>query len=118
MTDLGKQVIPSSQIPASSLYKRTLESFMSEYPDEHMAELHFTHHQKRRIKNLVRLNLLVQLRGNSDEKSISMPSLNNKAGNASFEVVLPAATYSAKTPNGKHMKKGHAVMQGISERRE
>ena len=56
MTDLGKQVIPGSQIPVASLYKKPLEAFQAELQDENIAELHFTHHNNRRVKNLLRLN--------------------------------------------------------------
>ena len=44
MTDLGKALIPGSQIPVNTLYKRTQDQFMDEIPDENMAVLHFTHH--------------------------------------------------------------------------
>ena len=44
MTELGKSVIPMSQIPVATLYKRTLESFRNEFADENIAELHFNHH--------------------------------------------------------------------------
>lgn len=56
ITELGKQVLPMTQIPVNSLLKRTIESFQAELVDETMANLHFVHHTKRRIKNLLRLN--------------------------------------------------------------
>ena len=74
MTDLGKSVIPMSQIPVTTLYKRTLESFQQEFEDENIAELHFNHHAKRRVKNLLRLNLLIKM-GNEGDPNVSMPNL-------------------------------------------
>jgi hypothetical protein len=41
MTDLGKSVIPGSQIPVNTLYKKTMEAFQSEFEDGSIAELHF-----------------------------------------------------------------------------
>ena len=37
MTELGRQTIPSLQIQASTLYKRTLDSFIAEFEDEKIA---------------------------------------------------------------------------------
>jgi hypothetical protein len=31
MTELGKSVIPMSQIPVATLYKKTMQSFMDEF---------------------------------------------------------------------------------------
>ena len=45
-----------TQIQANTLYKRNLESFQNEFADEKMANMHFAHHNKRRVKNLLRLN--------------------------------------------------------------
>lgn len=116
MTDLGKSVIPSSQIPVGSLYKKTMENFMDEFADENMAELHFIHHQKRRVKNLVRLNLMIQLRGASDEGSVSMPQLPNAARAENNDIMVPngAGTYSS-TPAQKNLRKVQAAMMGIRE---
>ena len=44
MSDVGKQVIPGSQIPVNTLYKKTIEEFKSEFEDPSIAELHFNHH--------------------------------------------------------------------------
>lgn len=120
MTDLGKSVIPSSQIPVASLYKRTIESFLDEFPDENMAELHFVHHQKRRLKNLGRLNLVIQLRGASDDGSVSMPQLPNTAGkdNANFDIMVPTGVgiVTSKTPGGqKNLRKIQAAIMGSRE---
>lgn len=41
MTDMGKSVIPGSQIPVNTLYKKTMEAFQSEFEDGSIAELHF-----------------------------------------------------------------------------
>ena len=60
MTELGKQVIPGSLIPVNTLFKKSMEVFINELKDDTMAELHFTHYQKRRIKNLTRLNVMIQ----------------------------------------------------------
>ena len=45
MTEEGKQVIPNSQIQVSSLYKKSLDMFKDEFPDEDIALLHYSHHQ-------------------------------------------------------------------------
>ena len=59
MTDLGKQVIPTSQIPVATLYKRGLDAFQSEVEDQNIAELHYNHHARRRVKNLLKINGLI-----------------------------------------------------------
>ena len=82
MTELGKSVIPMSQIPVATLYKKTSQAFLDELEDENIAELHFNHHSKRRVKNLLRLNVMIKLRGNhgnEDNSTMSMPSLQNSA---------------------------------------
>ena len=45
-----------TQIQANTLFKRSLESFMNKLGDEKLADMHYAHHNKRRIKNLLRLN--------------------------------------------------------------
>ena len=62
MTDLGKQVIPSSQIPVATLYKRGIDQFESEVEDARIAELHYNHHLRRRTKNLLKINSLIKAR--------------------------------------------------------
>lgn len=62
MTELGKSVIPGSQIPVNSLYKKTMEAFQSEFEDISIAELHFSHHQNRRVKNLLRIQAILKMR--------------------------------------------------------
>ena len=59
MTELGKQVIPSSQIPVATLYRRGVDSFESEVDDPRIAELHYNHHARRRTKNLLKINSLI-----------------------------------------------------------
>jgi len=49
-----------TQIPVNTLYKRNLDSFETEYADEKIATLHYTHYTKRRVKNLCRLNETVK----------------------------------------------------------
>jgi len=59
-----------------------MDAFINEFSDENMAELHFTHHQKRRVKNLMRLNVMVQMRGaGEDNNYTSMPSLSKPREN-------------------------------------
>ena len=67
MTELGRQVIPGSQTPLATLLKKSAEQFMEEMGDDALAELHFTHHQKRRVKNLIRLNALIQSNRNGND---------------------------------------------------
>ena len=74
MSELGRLIIPGSQVPIATLYKRTLDDFCAEFEDQAIAELHFNHHSNRRIKNLLRLNAIIKMR-NEDGSSISMPSL-------------------------------------------
>ena len=62
MTELGKQVIPSSQIPVATLYRRGIDSFESEVDDPKIAELHYNHHVRRRTKNLLKINNLIKAR--------------------------------------------------------
>ena len=56
MTELGKQVIPSSQIPVATLYRRSIDVFQGEAGDPKIAELHYNHHSRRRAKNLLKIN--------------------------------------------------------------
>ena len=94
MTDLGKAIIPGSGVPANTLYKRTPESFIEELKDENMASLHFTHHQKRRVKNLLRLGSLIQGAHRGEDGMVSMPNLGGKK-NSSADLMTPAAAYAS-----------------------
>lgn len=49
-----------SHIPVNTLVKRTMDSFQAEFADEKIAELHFAHYAKRRVKNLLKLNETVK----------------------------------------------------------
>ena len=49
---------------------------MKEFPDENIAELHYNHHIKRRIKNLMRINMALKTQGG--EALGTMPSLTNE----------------------------------------
>ena len=60
LSEIGKKVVPNAMIPVETLYKRPLDSFLDEFDDENIAELHFKHHKKRRVKNLVRLNAMIK----------------------------------------------------------
>lgn len=79
MSELGRLIIPGSQVPIATLYKRTLDDFCAEFEDQAIAELHFNHHANRRVKNLLRLNAIMKMR-NEDGSSISMPSLQAAHG--------------------------------------
>ena len=122
MTEVGKSIIPGSQIPASTLYKRTLDSFLAEYPDENIADLHLGHHQKRRIKNLLRLNTLLKMRGTADDpqQMTSMPTLPGTAVirnhvNSTLEMVPGAINYATNTATTRNItKKNSALMHGLA----
>lgn len=46
--------------------------FTNEFADENIAELHYNHHIKRRIKNLLRINMALKGQGG---ESLGMPSI-------------------------------------------
>lgn len=77
MTDAGKRVIPGSQIPVATLYKKSRDAFLEELQDENMADLHYGHHQKRRVKNLLRLQDLLRMMQSPDRTAshASMPGI-------------------------------------------
>ena len=60
LTDIGKQVIAMAQIPINTLYKKNLEVFQTEFADENIADLHYNHHMKRRVKHLLRLSEVIR----------------------------------------------------------
>ena len=106
MTDMGKAIIPGSKIPVETLYKRTQDQFLDELKDESMAALHFTHHQKRRCKNLLRLGALIQ--GSSGSHDMTMPALGGK--NSSMDLMAsPAQAYASGTS-----RKAHGILAGRS----
>ena len=55
LSELGIEVIRGTGIQIANLYKKTEADFAAEFPDPKIAELHFFHFQKRRVKTLLKL---------------------------------------------------------------
>ena len=120
LSDVGKQATNMAKVPLPSLYKRTLESFQSELADDNMAALHFNHHQKRRIKNLLKLNDVLKMIREQAQHG-SMPALPGSAANYhQSSGMSPAHAYAssslAGTTRAMNAKKNSALMFGLAQR--
>ena len=110
MSEIGKSIIPNSQIPVNTLYKRTLEEFINEFEDTALAELHFNHHQNRRVKNLHRLNAMLKMRngGSDDGSAISMPALSHVGG--PLDSISMAQEYATTNGTTRNLpRKGNSI---------
>ena len=113
MSEIGKMIIPNSQIPVNTLYKKTLEEFIHEFEDTSIAELHFNHHQNRRVKNLHRLNAMIKMRngGSDDGSAISMPALSHVGGPiGAFDNISMAQEYATTNGTTRNLpRKGNSI---------
>ena len=56
LTDRGNSLLSHCNIPAEHVHKKTFDQFYEECgQDEKLASLHYTHHMKRRNKNLLKV---------------------------------------------------------------
>ena len=55
LTELGRELCGMLKIQTDTILKKTEKDFEQKYPDKDIAALHFAHHQKRREKNLIKM---------------------------------------------------------------
>ena len=88
---------------------------MNEFPDENIAELHYNHHIKRRIKNLLRINTALKAQQGADNMpSLSGPDAYPERSASTLDTYMTSPQPYGTTRNVA--KKSQAMMHGLAQR--